>query len=131
MTLFSMGRRAVDKRISLHFSMDRILFYLLTFSIIISWNQKAWAQIVVLDSFNPPETSSICGIGIDLKRDNIWIYQCLGDSLYSYSTSDNLISAVLRPGERAAAEQRCGCREQDCGGEPDDRRDPANIWNTG
>lgn len=101
MTLFSMGRRAVDKRISLHFSMDRILFYLLTFSIIISWNQKAWAQIVVLDSFNPPETSSICSIGIDLKRDNIWIYECLGDSLYSYSTSGNLISAVLRPGERA------------------------------
>ena len=81
-------KRSMTTKFTIGF-MVRILFYLLMFFIIINWNQNVSAQIVVLDSFNPSETRSICGIGFDWETGNIWIYGCRGDSLYGGSTGNH------------------------------------------
>lgn len=81
--------------------MHRILFYLLVFSIIIIWNREVSSQIIVLNSFDPTETGSLCGVGFDWETGNVWIYGCSDDSLYAYSAIGNLIASVPRPGEAA------------------------------
>ena len=48
-------------------------------------------QIVVLDSFNPDETTDLCGIGFDHETGNVWVYACFGDSLYGYRPPVNAL----------------------------------------
>lgn len=71
----------------------------LTLAVVISWSLPASAQIVTLDSFNPTEVGSLCGIGFDAGV--IWVHDCSGASIHSYATDGTFLASIPRQGESA------------------------------
>lgn len=80
--------------------MKRILlsiFTLLSFGFFM----KSTAQIVLLNSFDPADAGSICGIGYHIDSSQVWIYGCSSNSLQCYDISGNLLNSFTQPGGSA------------------------------
>jgi hypothetical protein len=59
------------------------------------------AQITLLDSFNPSDAGSLCGIGYHGDSAHIWIYGCNDDVIQCYSPAENFIKELSAPGGAA------------------------------
>lgn len=61
----------------------------------------SYAQITLLDSFNPSGASSVCGIGYDPDASQVWIYGCNASEIQSYTTTGVLLNSFSAPGGTA------------------------------
>jgi hypothetical protein len=56
------------------------------------------AQIILIDSFNPSETGSLCGIGYHPDSSHVWVYGCNANTIQCYDISGNLLNSFAPPG---------------------------------
>ncbi len=75
---------------------NKILLFLLSIS-----TNLSFGQITILNSFNPTNLSSLCGIGYDPINAKVWVYGCSSDSISCFSTSGVLQFSIPAAGESA------------------------------
>ena len=68
---------------------------------LVGWSLSASAQIVLLSSFDPASTGSLCGAGQDPDTANVWVYPCSGGEVFGFALAGDPIGSVPRPGESA------------------------------
>lgn len=76
----------------------------LRFALVLSllgWVPAASAQITLVNTFNPSEVGSICGVAVSGATGNVWVYGCSGATIYVYSPDGLPIGSIPRPGESA------------------------------
>jgi len=61
----------------------------------------AYSQITLISSFNPPDASTLCGIGYDTDSAQVWIYGCNENTVLCYDTAGNLLNTIPVPGSTA------------------------------
>lgn len=73
------------------------------FTIIVSalYAATVSAQITIISSFNPPGTTTLCGIGYDTDSAHVWIYGCSDATVLCYDTAGNLLNTIPVPGGTA------------------------------
>ncbi len=60
-----------------------------------------FAQITLINSFNPAGISSLCGLGYDPFNSQVWVYACNSDSIKCYSPAGVLLKTIAVAGENA------------------------------
>lgn len=80
--------------------MKRNLLFLFAF-LSLGISIKSSAQIILLNSFNPSDAGSLCGIGYHADSSHIWIYGCNSNFLQCYDHSGNLLNSFTPPGGAA------------------------------
>jgi hypothetical protein len=76
-------------------------FKLIPLLIILSCPGVVDAQIVLLNTYNPPTLGQFCGVGYDAVQDRVWAYECFGDSVHCLSAAGAILYAVDVPGGTA------------------------------
>ena len=69
--------------------------------LLLGWVPVASAQITLVDTFNPSEVGSVCGIAVNEATGNVWVYGCSGAEIYGYAPDGSPVGSVPRPGESA------------------------------
>lgn len=64
-------------------------------------SRESEAALAVVSSFNPSNASDLCGLGVDPKNGEVWVYGCSLADVQRYSPAGVYLSAVTRPGESA------------------------------